>query len=134
MKPILIAITLVLLFSCKKDPTNKEKNTITVALNNCSSEETGAAAYQLCFDSLLDDSRCPKNVVCVWQGVAHGKFRFIVNNQQHVVKLATANFAPTFYTDTTVAGYHLKLINILPYPEYPNNPPGPITATVEITQ
>ena len=131
MKTILAAITLVILFSCKKETT--DTSTITIELNNCSAETPVSQDYQLCFDSLWD-SRCPSNVVCVWQGVATVKLIFKVNNQQHVVRLSTSTIAPDFIQDTTVAGYHLKLINVLPYPVHPNNPQGPIIATVEVTQ
>lgn len=131
MKPILAALILMILFSCKKE-TLTGTTTVTVDLNNCSIENT-SQSFQLCFDSLWD-SRCPSNVVCAWQGVAEGKFRFTVNNQQHAVRLATSGIPGYCSTDTTVGGVHLKLIDVLPYPVYPNNPQGPITATIEVTQ
>jgi hypothetical protein len=131
MKLFLIAITLVIFVSCKKETT---VDTQTIALNNCSEEPVESLAYRLCFDSLLEDSRCPANAVCVWQGAAKAKFLFKVNNQEHVVRLSTISMAPHYSTDATVAGYHLKLVNILPYPVYPNTPPAQVTATVEITQ
>ena len=133
MKPMLIAITLVLIFSCKKE-TQTTIDTVTVSLNNCSEYPADNQPYSLCFDSLVEDSRCPANAVCVWQGVAKAKFRFQVNNQDHIIRLATMDMAPYYSVDTTAGGYHLKLVNILPYPVYPNTPPAQVTATVEISQ
>jgi hypothetical protein len=134
MKLFLIAFILVIFFSCSKEQTETE--TISVALNNCSEQPLDVQSYLLCFDSLVEDSRCPDNAVCIWQGVAKAKFRFNVNSQEHVVTLSTLNMAPNYTRDTTVAGYHLKLVNILPYPLNPNNPnpQGEVKATVEITQ
>jgi hypothetical protein len=134
MKTILIAISLVILFSCKKEASTANTSTITVTLDNCSSEETGVQDFQICFDSLLEDSRCPSNAVCIWQGVAKAKFRFNVNNQEHIVHLSTLDIAPYYNNDTAVGNAHLKLIDIAPHPVLGNNPQGPITATVEVTQ
>src|SRR5688572_13828978 len=102
MKLFLIALTLIVFVSCKKE-TTASVDTQTVALNNCSEEPAENLSYRLCFDSLLEDSRCPVNAVCVWQGAAKAKFRFKVNNQEHLVRLSTISMAPHYSTDTTVA-------------------------------
>ena len=134
MKPLLISIALVLLFSCRKETTSTNTNTITITLDSCSSQATDTQNFQICFDSLLEESRCPANANCIWQGAAKAKFRFKINGQEHVLRLSTLSMAPSYTNDTTVAGFHFKLINILPYPVYPNNPTGQVTAIVEVTQ
>ena len=133
MKIIVFVFTLAFFISCKKETISTDVD-ITVSLDNCAEQTSDTVQYRLCFDSLLEDSRCAINTNCVWQGAAKAKFRFMVGSQEHVVRLSTIDMAPYYSTDTTVAGYHLKLINILPYPVYPNNPQTPITATVKITQ
>ena len=134
MKLLMIALALFVLFSCRKETKTTNSDTIIVALDGCSDQPTESQVWQICFDSLLEDSRCPINANCIWQGVAKGKFRFKINSQEHVVLLSTLTMAPYYTNDTTVSGIHLKLNNILPYPVYPNNPQGQITASVEVTQ
>jgi hypothetical protein len=128
MKAFLAAITLVIFFSCKKE---SDTDTVSVEVGNCSELPLESEDYILCFDSVVEDSRCPANAVCVWQGVAKAKFRFTINNQEHPVTLSTSDLPPYYSNDTTVAGYHLKLTSLLPYP---GTAQTPAIATVEITQ
>ena len=133
MKTLLTIILLVILFSCKKETTTTTTSDITATLGNCKTQSCENKNYEICFDSLLEDSRCPINANCIWQGVARAKFRFKTGSQEHIIRLSTLTMAPHYAMDTTVAGFHLKLVNILPYPVHPNTQQAPITATVEIT-
>lgn len=85
---------------------------------------------ELCFLE-LSDSRCPANVVCVWEGVAIAKFSFKTNTSQHLLTLATKKFPNLTSTDTTVAGYHIQLLDVTPYP---GTTPQPVQAIVRITR
>jgi hypothetical protein len=68
-------------------------------------------------DSILEDSRCPSGVMCVWEGNAKVRFNFIQNNNLTKFSLNTAN---SFRKDTLVAGYKIQMINVKPYPVYPD--------------
>lgn len=63
------------------------------------------------FVDVLEDSRCPSNVVCVWAG--NGKVRLKVEND--VIMLNTY-LDPK---DTTIADLDVQLLNLAPYPEHP---------------
>lgn len=64
-----------------------------------------------CFDSILTDSRCPENVVCIWGGEAIAGFS-LKNNQNN-----TINFDLHVGTiDTTINDYKFSFFNLLPYP------------------
>jgi hypothetical protein len=65
-------------------------------------------------DSVVNDSRCPKDAICVWAGNAEVRFVFSVN-------IDTVNFVlnthPSFRSDSLIHGYRIKLITLEPYPE-----------------
>jgi hypothetical protein len=65
------------------------------------------------FDSLLQDSRCPINVNCIWQGNAEVAILFSNNNFIEEVRL---NTFPAFEHRRDVFGYTISLIDVLPYP------------------
>jgi hypothetical protein len=79
----------------------------------------------------LNDSRCPANVVCVWEGDAAATLR---------LEGAGAVATPTLHTrldpkGTTHAGYEITLVNVTPYPgtEPPNARLAP-TAILRVTR
>ena len=69
-------------------------------------------------DSVLNDSRCPSNVQCVWEGNAEVRFLFTVDSIQTDFVLNTHG-GNNFNSDTVISGYSIKLLNLLPYPENP---------------
>ena len=68
------------------------------------------------FDSLIEDSRCPNGVVCIWQGTAIAKFLFRVNKKQREITLSTFKL-PGYPSDTTLLGYKIEFVDLLPYPD-----------------
>lgn len=68
-------------------------------------------------DSVTEDSRCPYNVECVWAGNAKVKFDFTLNNQLSAISLNTST---GFRTDTIISGFKIQLIELKPYPVYPD--------------
>ena len=69
-------------------------------------------------DSVLNDSRCPSNVQCVWEGNAEVRFLFTVDSIQTDFVLNTHG-GSKFNSDTIIGGYSIKLLNLSPYPEDP---------------
>jgi hypothetical protein len=86
----------------------------------CSQIEYKGDHVQICFDSLIEDSRCPKGVECVWAGMAIAKFIFTLNNDQHPMTLSTLNLH-VFPSDTTIMGYKIEFIDLLPYADTNSN-------------
>ena len=107
--------------SCKKQPAPEpvlpcfSYNTVVIDLNNCSQKDTTPIFNTVCFNA-LEDSRCPANSTCVWEGVAIGKFSLHVDSKDYPFSLATKKFPGSISTDTTIAGYQISLIDILPHP------------------
>ena len=65
------------------------------------------------FDSLLSDSRCPLNVVCVWEGNAEVSFVLYSEGEEAEFTLNTYS---GFTNDTTIFAYDISLIDVFPYP------------------
>ena len=65
------------------------------------------------FDSLLEDSRCPIDVICFWEGNARLSFFFEEPAGAHRFALNTYS---GFTRDTLVSSYHISLIDVLPRP------------------
>ena len=68
------------------------------------------------FDSVLNDSRCPKGVACIWAGNARVQFIFSCYGDTTNFILNTLG-GLTFRTDTLVSGYRVKLLKLNPYPD-----------------
>ncbi len=117
LKTIWILLLPVLLISCSPDESESDdfaalkfdKNS-TLKINHCLDIE--ATEYSLCFDA-VNDSRCPANANCVWEGNAAANF---------VLKSTTGNTSFTLNThniftrDTIINNLKIELIGVLPYP------------------
>jgi len=69
----------------------------------------------ICFDTVLSDSRCPADVVCIWAGTAQARFKFEKQNgSRHYVDLYIHT------TDTLVDGYSFSFVDLDPYPMVSN--------------
>ena len=83
----------------------------------------------LCLDSVYGDSRCPQNLVCIWEGDALAAFTLTTTN---ATKKFILHANKKFQTDTLIEGFNIKLLNITPYP-VADEQIGGSTYAVEIT-
>ncbi len=66
----------------------------------------------------INESRCPEDVVCVWQGYASARFNLIVDaNFEYIFDLATDSLSPELKNDTLISGLKYTLLDIKPYPK-----------------
>jgi hypothetical protein len=73
------------------------------------------------FDEILEDSRCPSKVNCVWSGLAQvGISVWFDGSQSNHLVLATANIPPDNSSLYSYRGYQMELKALEPYPEYPS--------------
>jgi len=127
MKAILFVVSLFLVnMGCEKgsDATVSEfthdkdiilNDTIYIGYGQCISDFEKQDA--ICFDSVLSDSRCPEDVVCVWAGEAIVRFRFEIHG--HAPVLVNLHVETPDH-DTIVYGYKLTLFDLLPHPNTKN--------------
>jgi hypothetical protein len=69
------------------------------------------------YEEVSDDSRCPKNVTCVWQGAATVNMVAMVEGdqpEQHRFQLATA---PESARSVVYKGFRVELIDVTPHPD-----------------
>ena len=105
----------LVLFGCKKNV--EVRNSSSVSWKNCSQIENKTDDVKVCLDSLIEDSRCPLGVICVWEGTAIARFSVTVNGQQQPVTLSTLNMPGYHPSDTILMGYKIEFFNLSPYPE-----------------
>lgn len=87
-----------------------ESDTVNVAFGETTYVEEEFIFH---FEDLLDDSRCPMNVLCEWEGNAKVKIKMRNNFQYHTLILNTYG---RYRQDTTIGNYNIKLEKVLPYP------------------
>lgn len=103
----------------KTRPSFNLGDTLTLAYGEAA--ENAPTRTVIRFDSVLEDSRCPTHVVCVWEGNARIALDLQEPGGEHRFSLNThAGYA----RDTVLAGRTIRLINVLPYPEWPEPRPA----------
>lgn len=110
-KLIAVFITTTLLIACKKENEPGIPET-SLTLRECSNLGSNSLPL-ICFDSLVTDSRCPANAICIWQGVVVVKLSLIDDSSLKSFYLSSfknnGSYPPN---DTTIDGYKIKLINV----------------------
>jgi hypothetical protein len=87
-------------------------DTISLSYHDCLNDPENQMS--VCFDSVLNDSRCPTGVYCIWAGNAVVRFKYEKYNDKHIVFCLNTN--SQFTSDTIVDGYKFTLIGLSPYP------------------
>lgn len=111
-----MATTVCILASCSKTRDDNYGGNLRVQLHNCKTISDSTGEPQLCFDRVVEDSRCPSNKVCIWEGAAVGAFTFKVNSASYSFNMSTTRFPNRPTNDTIVAGYRIKFLELDPYP------------------
>lgn len=109
-------VIILMAHSCSKKDIALREGTVELALKRCGNGDIGGNNLRLCFDSLLSDSRCPANAMCIWQGTATAKFSLTKDNETKTFVLSTLNQPPTYKKDTILMGYKIEFVNLSPYP------------------
>jgi hypothetical protein len=119
---IVPAVMILMAHSCSKKDVVLKEGIIEIGVQKCAEGNIGGEGLILCVDSLLEDSRCPSDVVCVWSGRAVVKFSLTKNAQTYPFVLSTLNQPNYYKKDTIISGYKIELINVYPYPK--TSPPN----------
>lgn len=88
-------------------------DTLDLAMGDC--EET-IGKMVVCLDSVLEDSRCPAGAVCVWEGNAG--IRLLVTDPDEVMHKIELNTFAAFNADTILQDIEIKLVEVMPYPQF----------------
>ena len=89
-------------------------------------------ALRVEFVEVLEDSRCPVGVTCVWEGDAIARFIVEKNKERAELDLHTH---PTLTGEGTHAGYIVRLVELAPVPQS-DRPiqPEDYVATIVVTK
>ena len=102
--------------SCSKSGNKFREGTIELKFSDCEKGNIAGDDLKLCFNAVVNDSRCPANAVCIWEGAATASFSFTKNGDTHRFNLSTITMKPSYSKDTVIAGYKIEFINLSPYP------------------
>jgi hypothetical protein len=133
---ILAFTSMAFVNSCSKSGDRLKEGTVELKLSECESGIISGDDLKLCFNTVVSDSRCPTNVVCIWQGTAVGRFTFTKNNESSTFDLSTLDQPPTYNKDTVLMGYKIEFVNLHPYPQNAGNtiPDSQRKAEIKITK
>lgn len=105
------ALVLAAMVSCEKEPGPINNNLIPV--NKCQVFDYTGESITCCLDSVIADSRCPIDGICIWQGSGIARFKVSTSNTLNTITLATFKYS-IYNKDTTVAGFKIELVNLSP--------------------
>lgn len=132
----LAIIIAVLLLGCHK----KDSETLELRIGKDTEINSGQTAVNSKYNIQLtvediEDSRCPKDVLCIWEGNGVVNFLLEINNNPIKFHLDTNKNHPdfNFINDTIIGDFRYELKDIQPYPiSFP--PPSNQRAIVLVTK
>lgn len=108
----------------------KLNDTISLRINDMSICESDPNLF-VKFDSLVNDSRCPKNASCIWEGDAEIKVDVTYKKELEKISIHTS----TKMGNTGEAfGYKLQLVGLTPYPGDEEHANDPVQASIFVTK
>ena len=115
---IKIAIVPLILFAC-----NVPGPGIYTFDINFSEEVTFDKSKRLKFSEVIEDSRCPVDVECVWAGRVEVGFEYKDGNESPLPFTLALDLEQPELADTTIGTeYTIELISVLPQPISTNTP------------
>lgn len=117
-KSFFLVATGLLITNCKMQTLSvpqKSDGTITVAVNKKVTIPNSKITIE--FQQITEDSRCPADVTCVWEGIAIVNLKMSNGKENKDVQLATRNFEPkNAMKSQNYDGYNITLQDVKPYP------------------
>lgn len=74
------------------------------------------APFSITFSKIISDSRCPENVVCIWQGLAEVEILVNLNGSEKSFNLSTFPAFNNVPSEVIFGDYSFRLVDVLPYP------------------
>ncbi len=128
--PLVVFLAGLLNTACREDGLLAD-GIVEVGKGGCEAKTVGGKTLRVCYEKLVEDSRCPYGGVCVWAGRAVVQLTVSVDAEKHTLLLATQKMAGAPSPDTTVNGIAIRLKNVSPYPKKPN--PGKDAVTLHLS-
>lgn len=137
-KSIILSLGFLSLINCKSQKVKSDDVKVQVAENGDvkTSTKEGEIIYfkegenkflkeyqmNVTFKGVSEDSRCPKDVQCIWSGVALAQFEVMsTTSRPMTLNIASIeNKGKNYHTSADFNGYTISLADINPYPESSN--------------
>ena len=111
---------LLLMSNCKtqtsqSETANATNKTVVIGLEKQS--KIPNSNVSLHFKDVVEESRCPVDVTCVWEGIAIINVEAMSGNQKANFQVATRDFSPKNVTNSfSFSGYKFTLTELKPQP------------------
>ena len=134
---IVVAITLSACTTVEKTVVADPRVLIVAEPNGVLSLPLGQTAtvagsqYRVTFRQVTEDSRCPINAVCVWEGRA--RIEIAVSTEGGPTQTAILSLTPPDKNEVRIGDLLVKLVGLAPAPETPQ-PPRNYVAELVITK
>lgn len=117
-KLFLMAPAIFLMTNCKtKAQNDMQNNDSTASLGINKTITLPDSKTKVTFASVAEDSRCPEDVTCVWEGIAIVDLKLVNGSETRTVQLATKDFEPKNVKKSfQYHGYTISLADVKPYP------------------
>ena len=122
-----MAVLLALVLSCSRNPSSTSLLPIPVSSNPVvltygETKILESDSLQMTFDTIESDGRCPRGVVCFWEGMATiGLQLRTPSGARHHVSLQILGHEPEpdtrFQINLDTLGYRFTLLRLTPYPD-----------------
>jgi hypothetical protein len=112
----IILILSALAFGCSKEDDAFFNLNETFTIEEGETQQNHLYSLAIRFDSLVEDSRCPEDMVCIWEGNARAAFTLRHFDREENFLLDTYHGAG-FYNDTLLLGFSIRLLSLYPDPE-----------------
>lgn len=120
LKSLLFVPLLLLMGNCKTQSVNAQSsvntsNIMTLGINK--KVPVPNSKISLEFKNIAEDSRCPVNVTCVWEGIAIVDLKATSGKESTDFQLATKDFQPKNTSRSfSYSGYIFTLQSVSPQP------------------
>lgn len=104
-------------------------------LNQGQTKQIAGEDFSIMFDKVSSDSRCPKDVVCIWAGRADCVFACAQGGASETVTLSTGDFSQGGSGQASFNGYTIVLNSLAPARTATGEvPQKDYTATLTVTK
>ncbi|WP_437918465.1 hypothetical protein [Sphingobacterium sp. LRF_L2] len=121
----LLSLVLFILTGCRTKNTGRStiihqtKDSTVIRIQEGEQFFLADEQFNVTFSQVLEDSRCPEGVNCVWEGIAAVELTLTgTYTRPQTVKIATYNLPSKNYSSTcNFNHYTLRLLKLEPYPK-----------------
>ena len=116
-KLLIFAPVLLLMSNCKTQSQTQtsDDNTITIGINEKTTIPNSKISLE--FKEIVEDSRCPVDVTCVWEGIAIVNMDATNGNQKTNFQISNQNLEDKNITRSiSVSGYKITWQQLKPQP------------------